>query len=633
MSTSTKTEVVLPNGDVSSTKILLENLPVLLGGIWTENSNIQLKATNILRSLVSSDYEPHTDGVIQLILLKPALPFLERLVQLTDEESSVLFPALRTIGNIVYGDKHQAQTVLDHQVLPRLLNLITNNYEKKIKKEACWIISNITAGNSNQIQAVIEAGIIQSLCLGSEFKVKKEAAWGISNAICGGTHDQIRFMVSQGCIKPICDILACPDPVIITACLEALEDILVVGEAEKNLGHTGDNNLYASMIDEAEGLEKIVKLQRHDNNEIYQKAAKILETFWTEDGDKEGNDENHAPFGFVLLLDRLTDDVTERPNGNRTRKGTADEEETPDSRLPQSRGFLRRRTSIIDENSMILLDNIPVLLAGIWQDDYHSQLKATITLRRLVTTDFKPHTDGVIQLNVLPRLLKFLSDKDFPKLQYEAAWALTNISAENTKVIVEIGAVPRFIKLLGGGSARKVVRELSIGALGNIAGDSPEYRDLVLRHSAMTPLLSQFKKPMNLRALRDAARTLSNFCSGKPQPSFEQTKPALPVLERLVQSKDEEVLTETCSALSYLSDGPNDRRQAVINAGIVPHLVKLVSHPSPSVLIRVLHTIGNIVTGGDDDETLVTVLQTADFEVKEEEAACEISKATHMQIE
>lgn len=94
-----------------------------------------------------------------------------------------------------------------------------------------------------------------------------------------------RYLVSQGCIKPLCDLLVCPDPRIVTVCLEGLENILKVGEAEKNLGNTGDVNLYAQIIDDAEGLEKIENLQTHDNTEIYEKAVKILETYWLEDED------------------------------------------------------------------------------------------------------------------------------------------------------------------------------------------------------------------------------------------------------------------------------------------------------------------------------------------------------------
>jgi importin subunit alpha-1 len=89
--------------------------------------------------------------------------------------------------------------------------------------------------------------------------------------------------VNQGCIKPLCDLLTCQDARIVTVSLEGLENILKVGEAEKDLGATGGINLYARYIDEAEGLEKIENLQTHDNNEIYEKAVKILETYWLED--------------------------------------------------------------------------------------------------------------------------------------------------------------------------------------------------------------------------------------------------------------------------------------------------------------------------------------------------------------
>jgi hypothetical protein len=91
--------------------------------------------------------------------------------------------------------------------------------------------------------------------------------------------------VNQGCIKPLCDLLICPDPRIVTVCLDGLENILKVGEAEKNLGSTGNANLYTQMIEDVEGLEKIENLQSHDNNEIYEKAVKILETYCVEDGD------------------------------------------------------------------------------------------------------------------------------------------------------------------------------------------------------------------------------------------------------------------------------------------------------------------------------------------------------------
>ncbi|KAK9692146.1 hypothetical protein RND81_09G243600 [Saponaria officinalis] len=215
----------------------------------------------------------------------------QRLISLLIHPSpTVLIPALRTVGNIVTGDDSQTQFVLDNDVLPCLYQLLTQNHKKSIKKEACWTISNITAGNKAQIQAVIEAGLVSplvELLQNAEFDIKKEAAWAISNATSGGAPDQIRFMVSQGCIKPLCDLLICPDPRIVTVCLEGLENILKVGEADKDMGANGGINIYAQMIDECEGLDKIENLQSHDNNEIYEKAVKVLEKFWAEEEEEQ----------------------------------------------------------------------------------------------------------------------------------------------------------------------------------------------------------------------------------------------------------------------------------------------------------------------------------------------------------
>ena len=219
-----------------------------------------------------------------------------RLVELlTHHSSTVLVPALRTVGNIVTGDDLQTQLVIDCKALPCLNNMLLNVHKKSILKEACWTLSNITAGNQSQIQSVIDSSLFEPLIYlleNADFDIKKEAAWAISNATSGGNKDQIRVIVSKGAVKPLCDLLVCHDSKIITVALEGLENILKIGEDEK-LNQGGDaQNVIAVMIDEAEGLEKIESLQTHVQNDIYEKAVRILETYF---GAEEEEDEQLRP--------------------------------------------------------------------------------------------------------------------------------------------------------------------------------------------------------------------------------------------------------------------------------------------------------------------------------------------------
>jgi hypothetical protein len=106
---------------------------------------------------------------------------------------------------------------------------------------------------------------------------------------------------------------------------------------------------------------------------------------------------------------------------------------------------------------------------------------------------------------------------------------------------------------------------------------------------------------------RNATWTLSNLCRGKnPQPQWPKVCPALPVLAKLIYSMDEEVLIDACWAISYLSDGYNDKIQAVIESGVCRRLVELLMHPSTSVQTPALRSVGNIVTG-DDLQTQVVI--------------------------
>ncbi|KAK8689893.1 hypothetical protein V6N13_088603 [Hibiscus sabdariffa] len=241
----------------------------------------------------------------------------------------------------------------------------------------------------------------------------------------------------------------------------------------------------------------------------------------------------------------------------------------------------------------IQLEIYPAMVAGVCTDDRNLQLEATTRFRELLSIEKSPPIEGVIRAGIVPRFIEFLVREDFPKLQFEAAWALTNIASwtsEDTKVEIDHGTIPILVKLLG--------------SSGNVAGDSPATRNVVLGHDALLPLLAHLNENAKLTVLRNATWTLLNFCRGKSQPLFDQIKPTLSTVARLIHSNNEEVLSNACWVISYVTDGTNDKIQAVIKRGVRKRPVELLWHTSLSVLRPALRTVVNIVVV-DDVQTKV----------------------------
>mmetsp|Transcript_1925 Transcript_1925/g.3614 ORF Transcript_1925/g.3614 Transcript_1925/m.3614 type:complete len:541 (+) Transcript_1925:65-1687(+) len=236
-----------------------------------------------------------------------------------------------------------------------------------------------------------------------------------------------------------------------------------------------------------------------------------------------------------------------------------------------------------------------------------AQLQATRQLRKLLSVEHNPPIQEAISSGILPRLVEFMKYIRIRGLQFEAEWVLTNIAsgtAEQTRAVVEAGALPIFVQLLE--SPDDDVREQAVWALGNIAGDSANLRDLVLQSGGLNLIIKVLHEANKTSLTRNATWVLSNLCRGKPSPPLDWIVPALPTLSQLIQSTDTEVLADACWAFSYISDGHSDRAQAVIRAGVCQRLAELLGHASYLVQTPALRALGNLVTG-DDNQTQVVL--------------------------
>ncbi|OWZ08661.1 Importin subunit alpha [Phytophthora megakarya] len=197
-----------------------------------------------------------------------------RLVELLSHSSwRVTKPALRAIGNIVCAedDHDYTQHIIECGAVPSLRRLIAHS-NREIQKEACWTLSNIAAGTVDQIQCVLDSGCIPSL-MGlaasdtTDAEVKSEACWVVLNATSCGSDSQIEYLVNQGCIQILGNLLE--ETSMVMMALEGLERILQVGELEAK--RTDSPNPYASLMASA-NIETLVS---HKSATVAKRASRI----------------------------------------------------------------------------------------------------------------------------------------------------------------------------------------------------------------------------------------------------------------------------------------------------------------------------------------------------------------------
>lgn len=87
---------------------------------------------------------------------------------------------------------------------------------------------------------------------------------------------QLALLVQEGVLPPFCNLLEVKDWNTVIVILDGLTNILQTAEK------MGEAERVAIMIEEAGGLDKLEALQRHENEQIYQKSMAMIDSFFSE---------------------------------------------------------------------------------------------------------------------------------------------------------------------------------------------------------------------------------------------------------------------------------------------------------------------------------------------------------------
>ena len=204
-----------------------------------------------------------------------------------------VLPALRAVGALLAGDEQQAQFVLNHHALACLYRLLTSASQKPsraLRKEACWALSNVTAGSREQVASVARAGVfpmILSLLTRNEpFAVRREAAWVISNALRGGGRDVVVLLVEEhDALAPLSEMLVdaaeCNDAVALGAVIGGIDAALHVGV------DGGGINSYVTILQDCDGADTLEELQHHAQPDISSAASRLVDLYLGSSMDQE----------------------------------------------------------------------------------------------------------------------------------------------------------------------------------------------------------------------------------------------------------------------------------------------------------------------------------------------------------
>lgn len=204
---------------------------------------------------------------------------LSRLVELlASNDDMVVLAALSLLVALLCGTSHQKDLMFRSGCLKYIRKLLFHT-DKTIVHLSTKAIRNITTGTPDEIQAIIEAGVIPVLIQilqDGDTATKFEAMCAINNITFCGTSDQILLLCQPSVLKVVCNMLTVEHFQTVYYALHAIRQFMLTERV------SGDFDRMVYMMETFGGFNMLEVLQTHQDKRLSSVSLQIMNDYFSQ---------------------------------------------------------------------------------------------------------------------------------------------------------------------------------------------------------------------------------------------------------------------------------------------------------------------------------------------------------------
>ncbi|XP_044728634.1 importin subunit alpha-5 [Chrysoperla carnea] len=180
----------------------------IMEGLMSMDEKIQLQATQACRKILSRERNPPIDLMIQCGVVPKCVEFLSK-----TENSVLQFEACWALTNIASGTSEQTMAVVQAGALEKLVLLLGSPY-LNVAEQAVWALGNIAGDGATNRDLVLNCNVMPALLKlikpDTSISLLRNTVWAISN-LCRNKNPPPEFIRVRECLPTLAQLLYSPD--------------------------------------------------------------------------------------------------------------------------------------------------------------------------------------------------------------------------------------------------------------------------------------------------------------------------------------------------------------------------------------------------------------------------------------